>query len=286
MPGKYGPALRSGRNRLIIQPKPMPASTPPAAARSLRRVLTQVYRISRPVLDARALLAAARGYPRYLLQLYRYLKMSPNHGEREFQFFPVLGEDTPSTGFSEHYLYLGDWALRRVQALPAPEHVDVASQLHWVAAVATFKPITFIDIRPAEMEIANLTCKSGSLLALPYRDQEVPSLSCLHVVEHVGLGRYGDPLDPEGTHKSVRELARVLAPGGTLLLALPVGRPQLVFNAHRVHSPAQIIAWLRAEGLRLASFAAVTDAGKYLTRAEPADYETADYACGMFEFVR
>jgi len=47
----------------------------------------------------------------------------------------------------------------------------------------------------------------------------------MNVVEHVGLGRYGEPLDPEGDIKAMRELRRVLAPGGSLLFVVPVGRP-------------------------------------------------------------
>ena len=248
--------------------------------------LVQVYRSVRPFFDPRNALDAIRSYPKYLADLSQYRRMLPPDPEREFHFYPVLGEDTPRTAFSAHYLYMGDWALRRVLANPAPAHVDVGSQVHWVASVAASKPITFIDIRPAEMNIPDLQGKSGSLMALPYRDQELASLSCLHVIEHIGLGRYGDPLDPEGTHKSVRELARVLAPGGTLLVALPVGRTQLFFNAHRVHRPSRIVGWFAAEGLTLKSFAAVNDADEYLRQANPADYETADYACGMFEFTR
>ncbi len=261
-------------------PTPSPAPAP------RRNALRQVYRYIRPALDPRAVVAAVRGYPKFFSQLAQYRRMAALPPDTEFHLYPMLGEDTSTTGFDAHYLRMGDWALRRVLANPAPAHVDVGSQLHWVVSVAASKPITFIDIRPAEMGIAGVSSKSGSLMALPYADREVASLSCLHVVEHIGLGRYGDPLDPEGTHKSVRELARVLAPGGTLLLATPVGQPQLWFNAHRVHRPSQIIAWCRAEGLGLRSFAAVDDAGNYLLQADPQDYESARYACGMFEFVR
>src|SRR5205807_5995192 len=66
----------------------------------------------------------------------------------------------------------------------------------------------------------------GDILALPFRDQSVVSLSCLHVVEHVGLGRYGDGLNPEGTQQALAELQRVLAVEGNLFLSLPVGRPR------------------------------------------------------------
>ena len=62
----------------------------------------------------------------------------------------------------------------------------------------------------------------------------VDSLSCLHTIEHVGLGRYGDPIDPEGWVVAVRELARILAPGGRLYLGTPIGRERVCFNSERV----------------------------------------------------
>jgi len=124
----------------------------------------------------------------------------------------------------------------------------------------------------------------GSLLTLPFADRSVTSLSCLHAIEHVGLGRYGDPLDPEGTHKAARELARVLAPGGNLFLATPVGQPRLCFNAHRIHSAEAIRELL--PHLDLIEFAGIHDDGRYVERAELAEFCESKYACGLYWFRR
>lgn len=251
-----------------------------------RPALRHAYRLTRPVLDLRAVATGLVGYTKFFAQLRRYSALPGAEPEEHRSLYPVFGENTAGTSFDAHYLYLGDWALRSVVANPAPEHVDVASQLHWVVAVAAFKPITFIDIRPAEITVRNLCTQAGSLMSLPFKDREVRSLSCLHVIEHVGLGRYGDPLDPGGSKKAALELARVLAPGGTLLLALPVGRPHLAFNAHRVHTPATVQGWMESAGLQLKSFAAVDDDGRYLPTAEPVDVADCRFGCGLFEFVR
>jgi hypothetical protein len=98
----------------------------------------------------------------------------------------------------------------------------------------------------------------------------------------LGLGRYGDPLNPSGTRQSAAELSRVLAPGGDLYFSVPVGRPRVEFNAHRVHTPAQVAA-LFAD-LELESFAAEGDDGAYTQRAELDAFANAHYACGMFWF--
>ena len=79
----------------------------------------------------------------------------------------------------------------------------------------------------------------------------------MHVVEHVGLGRYGDPLDPDGDLKAMAELQRVLAAGGSLLFVVPVGKPKIMFNAHRIYSYEQILSYFNE--LELKQFALIPD---------------------------
>jgi len=144
--------------------------------------------------------------------------------------------------------------------------------------------VLFLDIRPLDTHIENLTPLDASILDMPFADHSLGSVSCLHVAEHIGLGRYGDPIDPEGTRKAALELARVLKPGGHLYLSLPIGRARVCFNAHRVHTTEQIISYF--SDLQLLDFAAVTDDGHFQAMAQPAELSHSDYACGMFHFTR
>ena len=130
------------------------------------------------------------------------------------------------------------------------------------------------------LHLPGVTEKEGSVLALPYDSESLPSLSCLHVVEHIGLGRYGDPIEPRGTELACAELARVLAPSGNLYVSLPVGRPRVSFNAHRVHSVAQVRAYF--PDIKLLSFDAVLDDGRYIPDCDDATASAQEYACGMF----
>ena len=58
--------------------------------------------------------------------------------------------------------------------------------------------------------------------------------------EHDGLGRYGDPVDPEGDLKAMAYMRdRVVKPGGALLLAMPSGGDFIEFNAHRIFGRAR-----------------------------------------------
>ncbi|MFO1060221.1 MAG: DUF268 domain-containing protein [Dongiaceae bacterium] len=53
--------------------------------------------------------------------------------------------------------------------------------------------------------------------------------------EHDGLGRYGDPLNPEGDLAAMAAARDQVARGGLLYLAVPVGADAVVWNAHRIY---------------------------------------------------
>jgi len=165
-------------------------------------------------------------------------------------------------------------------------HVDVGSTLAFCTLVSAFVPIKFLDFRPASIRLTGLATQPGNLMALPFDDRSVESISCMHVIEHVGLGRYGDPLDPDGHVRAMRELERVVRPGGSLLLVTPVGRPRVSFNAHRVFAYEQILESLVE--LRLKSFSLIPDdpTTGLIDYADPALVCQQDYGCGCFWFVR
>lgn len=140
-----------------------------------------------------------------------------------------------------------------------------------------------MDIRPLHARVQNPIPISGSIIRLPFADNSVDSLSCLHVAEHLGLGRYGDPLDPNGTQKGIKELIRILAKGGRLYFSIPLGLPRVCFNAHRIHSPQQILDYFG--NLELVDFSGVNK-GSYHKNISPCKFSDAGYACGYFEFLK
>lgn len=198
--------------------------------------------------------------------------------------YPCLHEKTATTSFDTHYFYQDIWAFGKIVRGKTPEHVDIGSKVDYVGFLTAVTGVTFIDIRPLEAHIDNLRNLPGSILAIPYPDDSVVSLSCLHVAEHIGLGRYGDPLDPLGTAKACAELRRVLAPGGNLYFGLPVGKPRVCFNAHRIHSTRQILRYF--EGLTLREFSFVDDGGGFTVNADMAVADAAKYGCGLFHLTK
>ena len=198
---------------------------------------------------------------------------------------PCLGDRTSQTPFDRHYLYHPAWAARVLARTRPERHVDISSILNFSATVSAFVPVAFFDFRPARVMLENLNVASADLMALPFADSSVASLSCLHVIEHVGLGRYGDPIDPDGDIKSIRELVRVLAPGGNLLIATPVGRPRINFNAHRVYDHVEFRRHFAA--LDLIEFALImeTTHDQGLVLNPPDEVVRAEtYGCGCYWF--
>jgi len=125
---------------------------------------------------------------------------------------------------------------------------------------------------------------AGSILALPFADASVRSLSCLHVIEHMGLGRYGDPLDPVGTSKAEQGLVRVLAPGGSLFLATPVGYPRVCFNAHRIISAEAVREMF--SNLDLVEFSSIHNDARFAEHLELSVFKSSKHTCGLFWFQK
>lgn len=198
-----------------------------------------------------------------------------------------LQDKTQKTGFDSHYIYHPAWGGRILAQTMPKVHVDISSSLHFCTLVSAFIPVKYYDYRPADIKLENLSSESADLLSLPFADCSIQSLSCMHVVEHVGLGRYGDPLDPDGDLKAVAELKRVLAHGGSLLFVVPVGKPKIAFNAHRIYSYSQVLSLF--SDLTLKEFALIPDNHAGVGLVRQASRELADkqaYGCGCFWFYK
>ncbi|MFL5915903.1 MAG: DUF268 domain-containing protein [Gaiellaceae bacterium] len=238
--------------------------------------------VERPLSLAVRTLRVLAEIPGYLRAWYRYRRLPAAEPLQLRDADPRLSDRLPATPFDPHYLYQAIWAAERIFANAPSEHVDVGSQLMFVTVLAAKLSVVFVDIRPMQLDVANLRPMAGDILDLPFSDRSIASLSCLHVVEHIGLGRYGDTLNPSGTRQALAELERVLAPGGDLFLSLPVGRPRVCFNAHRIHDPREIVEMLR--GLELVEFSAVDDAGRIQAGESVEDAARFRYGCGLFWF--
>lgn len=200
-------------------------------------------------------------------------------------FYPQVLDKTRTTGFDRHYVYHTAWAARKVQEINPQKHIDIASSLYFPAIVSAFVPVDFYDYRPAEIELSGLTSNHADLLNLHFSDNSIESISCMHTIEHVGLGRYGDPIDPMGDIKAINELQRVTAKGGSILFVTPVGIPKIEFNAHRIYSYEQIMNYFNE--CELVEFSLIPEhVGGIVKNANPELVKSGSYDCGCFWFKK
>lgn len=228
--------------------------------------------------------------PGYLASLFRYRRMARAAGldlPALSTLRPVTGEATAETGFDTHYVYHTGWAARVLARTRPERHVDIGSSLYFVSIASAVTPMIHYDYRPPAFAMPGAGAAQADLLDLAFADDSIASLSCMHVIEHVGLGRYGDRLDPGGDIRAAAELTRVLAPGGQLLFVTPVGRPAIHFNAHRIYSHEAVCALF--PDLDLEEFALITDkrdpeGAVFVPDADPARVARQRYGCGCFLF--
>ncbi len=250
----------------------------------LKNFFYMIYRWILPYFNPSHFFTAFFRYFRYFGNWIKYKSIKGSEKIRWIDTYPSLHDRTATTSFDAHYFHQGIWAFNKIKKSASPEHVDVGSQISYVGFLTSVTKVTFVDIRPLEAQLENYRSQPGSILEMPYKDNSIPSLSSLHVAEHIGLGRYGDPIDPKGSYKACRELARVLAKGGNLYFSLPVGKPRVCFNSHRIHSPSQILEYFN--DLKLIELSGITDEGKFVENIDRAVLENSDYACGLFHFSK
>jgi hypothetical protein len=242
----------------------------------------QVRRWLSPIVDPVSALRGLLAYPRYFAAWRLYVRLPGAEQLRFCNAYPRLHDSTSTTMIDTHYFYVNGWAMRHIASHHPARHIDVGSQTIFVNLLGAMMPVVFVDYRPLVVNLTGLSCLGADILNLPFADNSVESLSCLHVAEHIGLGRYGDPLNPLGTHQAAQELMRVLAKEGNLYFALPVGKPRVCFNAHRIHAPETIVEYFSE--LELMELSGVHDDGRFVERVGLDEFRECEYACGMFWF--
>jgi SAM-dependent methyltransferase len=246
--------------------------------------------------DLRKSVRSFKALPAYVSALRRFKAqaMEPVAGFPVLDLRPRLGEAADESGFaSGHYFHQDLLVAQRVWANGPGVHVDVGSRVDgFVAHVASFRCIEVFDIRPLSSTVRNVTFVQADLTTpvgvrlVEYCD----SLSCLHALEHFGLGRYGDTVDYEGHLRGMENLTRILKAGGTLYLSVPIGPQRIEFNAHRVFS-VQYVLDRMLRGYRLERFSFVDDSGDLhddviITDPDAHSSFGCQYGCGIFEMTK
>lgn len=236
---------------------------------------------------------AVYAYPAYLRDLAEFRRISVIPVTRK----PCLHDRFDDGGAIKSEYFWQDLlvAQKIFNANPA-RHLDIGSRIDgFVAHVASFRDIEVIDIRPLSLKIPRVTFIQADMMQPLGEDSELigkyDSVSCLHVIEHFGLGRYGDPIAARGYQQGIENLARLIAPEGMLYLSTPIGEERVEFNANWVFDPRSIIDFAKQAGLTLFQLTVIErgttlhhDAGR--TAESLKKLAEQHYALGIFIFQR
>lgn len=217
---------------------------------------------------------------KYNATLAKYVNMGGDvHEER-----PMLKDDTPGYFVDPHYAVMGLESFRQIIRQSPEKHTDIGGDIDFLMYLSEFVPVEHIDLRTPGIGLPRINYIKGDALNLPLEDESVESLSCLSVAEHIGLGRYGDEIDPNGFKKCCAELVRVLRKGGLLYFAVPCGIPKTVFNAHRVLSFKEVVEAL--DGLEIANVCGMSSEGEFNPSMDEGFLKNDPFGCALFVMVK
>lgn len=239
--------------------------------------------------DPRRMARSFRGIPRYIVDGFRFRKAY----QGRLDILPCLYDWYEEGGATKDEYFLQDLQVARWIHLANPvKHVDIGSRIDgFVAHVASFREIEVFDIRPVTSVIPGVRFRQADLMNPSEPLEEYcDSLSCLHALEHFGLGRYGDPIDPHGYAAGLSNMAKILRPGGLFYLSVPIGKERVEFNAHRVFDPCALVRLAAVNGLLLKKFAWIGPS-RTLTQSSNAEQDMEElgklhYALGIFTFCK
>jgi SAM-dependent methyltransferase len=207
---------------------------------------------------------------------------------------PVLTDRFAGSGVARGDYFHQDLLIaRRVFDNKPRRHIDIGSRIDgFVAHVASFRQIDVIDIRPQESKIKNINFIQMDFMS-PVKDESresCDSLSCLHAIEHFGLGRYGDSINAKGHLLGMENLYAILKKGGKLYFSTPIGPQRVEFNAHRVFSVHYLLEQFQGR-YTIDGFSYVDDNGDLhenipFTETDINRNFGCQYGCGIFEMTK
>jgi hypothetical protein len=220
-------------------------------------------------------------------QAYNKLNQSDKFKIKKEYIMKCYDWNSEAGNIDGHYFLQDIYMAKKVLANKAVMHYDIGSRIDgFIAHLLTSMEVTMIDIRPLNVKVEGLNFKQGNATDLSnIKDGTIESLSCLHALEHFGLGRYGDPVNPNAYIKALQEMQRVIKPEGVLYLSVPIGDEERVcFNAHRVFDPLTIINNLK--DMKLLEFAFIKDMEIRTCNPLESNVQYGMYSCGLFIFKK
>ena len=237
---------------------------------------------------------AAWTYYRRTIREYKKKNSDGKFIIEQNNLLPVIWDYVKEAGELDPHYFLQDLTMAKdIIALKPNVHYDIGSRVdgfiaHLLSANVIDKVI-MIDVRPLSVDISGLDFIQADATNLDtIADNSLESLSSLHAIEHFGLGRYGDAINPDGWRDALHAMQRKVKRGGRLFLSVPVGpQNKLCFNAHRIFAPKTIVEEL--DKMEIESFRYIHAMKVYDVNKENfanLDDQVQEYDCGLFVFIK
>lgn len=228
-------------------------------------------------------------YPRFIMEYQKFKRM----GGEITRAYPILTDFNSQAGSaSGHYFHQDLLVAQFIHASNPMRHIDVGSRIDgFVSHVASFRKIEVLDVRDLQNAgHENISfVKANLMLSDQSQSSITDSISCLHAIEHFGLGRYGDPIDPDGHIKGFNNILKMLKPGGYLYISLPIANAsEIQFNAHRIFHRNDIFRWpKKTESVKLKRFDYIDDAGNLHKNVDiNKENISTQFGCGIYTFKK
>lgn len=230
-----------------------------------------------------------RGIGSYYKELFVYVNKN-NSQKAPFpikflNLYPIYFDRYQEAGeVPKHYFYQDLWAAKKIYKSKIDIHYDIGSRLDsFISHCLVFCKVVMLDVRPLKSYVPNLKFVQADCMNMDnIKTESIQSISALHAIEHFGLGRYSDPIDPLGYKKAIDEIKRVTKVRGNIYFSTPIGKQRIQFNAHRVFNPKYIIELF--SGCELIEFSAVDDNNTFIERTDPKRFINSNYSCGLYHF--
>jgi hypothetical protein len=179
-----------------------------------------------------------------LNKFYKDYKKYKENYKGKINIQPCLHDWYESAGDISSEYFIQDLHVAQLILNEDPiKHVDVGSRIDgFVANIASSREIEIFDIRTINKTFKNIVYRQCDIIIGDSKYiNYTKSLSCLHSLEHFGLGRYGDPINPNGYISSFENLTKMLQLDGLFYLSVPLGLELVEFNANRIFSLTTIM---------------------------------------------
>ncbi len=211
----------------------------------------------------------------------------------KFTYYPILSDKKDQSGKARGQYFFQDLFVANLIFKAKPKrHIDIGSRIDgFIAHLASFREVEVLDIRPMTSDIQNVSFIQEDLMKpVEHLKESTDSLSCLHTIEHFGLGRYGDPIDIDGHLKGLESMYQMLKKEGTFYFSTQIGLPTLAFNAHRVFGMSYLLNLFKAQ-YELISFSYIDDGDILHQKVTLTDENIKNsfrckLGCGIFELKK